>query len=432
MAKAAPTEPTIAWIGDTCRIRWESRKLLLTLTRLRETSGGLVADSELWHDLAGLLDFGTLNLHSRSARETLVRKLEARIGKGGEFPNWAPLLERELWKVATHYRTGERAAPLEEAAPKPHAYLQDPLLSLGHTNVLYGPWESGKSTWADLLALSITTGRALPGLSAPTLPGHVIYCDWEAEQADHSASVSALAAGLGWPFPKGRIHYLHLRGRPLTMAMPTIAADVHEHQAVLWIGDSLEPASIIPGSESWHHASIAAFNAVSTLPCTRLFIGQQSHEERGKSNGAGRLFGSVFGMYLTRNAWAIRRTDEDETSGRLTFALYHHKASFDRRRAPMAFQIVFERPGFTTVRLLELADAPDLLARAGLRSAIQKLLVTGAQTVPELAEAIGKPDDEHTVETIERTLRRMRKAGKVTNLEERRNKHRLWGLVART
>src|SRR2546427_1610693 len=71
---AAPserTEPKIEWVGDVCRIWWESRKLLLTLSRMRETSGGLVADSELWHEPAGLLDFGTLNLHSRSGREGL-------------------------------------------------------------------------------------------------------------------------------------------------------------------------------------------------------------------------------------------------------------------------------------------------------------------------------------------------------------------------
>src|SRR5207247_1651424 len=103
------------------------------------------------------------------------------------------------------------------------------------------------------------------------------------------------AAGLGWPFPADRIHYLRLRGKPLTMALAAITAAVHRHQAVLWIGDSLEPASVIPGNESWHQAAIAVFNAASTLPCTRLFIGQQSHEERTKAGSTGRLFGSVFG-----------------------------------------------------------------------------------------------------------------------------------------
>jgi len=133
----------VEWVGDVCRLRWESRKLLLTLSRMRETSGGLVADSELWHDPAGLLDFGTLNLHSRSGREGLVRKLETRIGKSSPFPPWATLLEHALWMVATDYRTGDRTEPLEETAPTPHAYLQEPFLSLDHTNLIYGPWESG-------------------------------------------------------------------------------------------------------------------------------------------------------------------------------------------------------------------------------------------------------------------------------------------------
>src|SRR3989442_3628862 len=139
---AAPserTEPKIDWVGDVCRIWWESRKLLLTLSRMRETSGGLVADSELWHDPAGLLDFGTLNLHSRSGREGLVRKLETRIGKGTPFPPWSPLLERALWMVATDFRTSDHDEPLEETAPQPHADLQEPFLSLDHTTLISVP-----------------------------------------------------------------------------------------------------------------------------------------------------------------------------------------------------------------------------------------------------------------------------------------------------
>ncbi len=420
-----PDEREVEWIGDTCRIRWDSKKLLLTLARMRETSGGLVADCELWQDLLGLLDFGSLNLHSRSGREALVRKLETRIGKGEGFPNWSPMLERALWMVATAFRTGTEAEPLEEAAPTPHAYLVEPFLSAHHTNVIFGPWESGKSIFADLLSLSVATGRALPGLTAPTVTGPVVYCDWEAEKADHAVTVTAVAAGLGWPFPANRIHYLRLKGRPLTLALQTIAAAVHQHSAVLWIGDSLEPASVVPGVESWHHASIAAFNAVATLPCTRLFIGQQSHEERTKAGGPGRLFGSVFGMYLTRNAWAIRRTDDDEASGRLTFALYHHKASFDRKRPPVGFQVCFERPGLATVRRLDLTDAPDLLARTSLPYQIRRTLEAGEADTPTVSKAIGADP-----EICRRTLNRMHKKGAVLKLD-RPGKATTWGLPAK-
>lgn len=420
---AGMSDPTVTWVGETCRIRWEPWKLLLRLSRMREAASGLVADSELWQDALGLLDFGTLNLHSRSGREGLIRKLEARVGKGDGMPNWASLLERALWMVATDFRNSVQSKPLEAVPPAPHDYLLDPILSRDHTNVLYGPWASGKSIFADLLALSIATGKALPGLAAPATSGPVVVCDWEAEWRDHAANVTALAAGLGWSFPTDRIHYLRMRGKPLTMAIQPIADLVHRTSAVLWIGDSLEPASVTPGLDGWHQASIAAFNTVATLPCTRLFIGQQSHDERTKTKGHGRLFGSVFGMYLTRNAWAIRRTDEDETSGQLTFALYHDKASFDRKRSPFALQVCFERPGLATVRRADLADAPDLLARASLPYQIQKILASLGQTDSgALAEHLNADE-----KIVARTLRRMKSRGSVIDFPGD-GKRKLWGL----
>ncbi len=271
----------------------------------------------------------------------------------------------------------------------------------------------------------MATGRALPGLPAPTISGPVVIADWEAEQADHAATLTAFAAGLGWPFPAERIFYLPMKGKPLTMALQTIAAAVHRHAAVLFIADSLEPASVVPGVESWHHASIAAFNAAATLPCTRLFIGQQSHEERTKTTGPGRLFGSVFGMYLTRNAWAIRRTDDDDTPGRLTFALYHHKASFDRKRPPLAFEVTFDRPGHSTIRKLDLTDTPDLLARTSLPYQIRRTLEKGEATTAALAAALGAKEDH-----CRQALNRMHRKGRVHKLD-RPGKSTTWGLAAR-
>jgi hypothetical protein len=231
-----------------------------------------------------------------------------------------------------------------------------------------------------------------------------------------------LARGLGADY-EGGIFYRDMRDRELAGEAALLRAEVSRRGVDLVIVDSLGPASLRSG-DVWHEAAIRTFNVLRTFGdgVSRLVIAHQAAEQVERRTGPARAFGGVFVRNLARSEWEVRRAEQDEESGYVTMALYHRKNNRGRRHPPIGLRFEFG-DDVIRVRAHDVGDEPDLAARLSVSARIQRALREGRQPVTELVERVNADE-----ETIRRTLRRLRRDGRVVDFED--GKRKLWGLAA--
>lgn len=411
--------PEVRRDGDEFILTWPTHGIGIGVSHLRETASGISAELTVEHTIAGAVHWGALNLASTSAREALVVKLK-RLSDG---PPWSALLERVCRTVAEEYRKGVPIIALEPAPARETRELIEKMLPLGETAVLHGDGGSGKSLLALALALTATTGTTLPGGLRPTQRVHVLYLDYESTAEEHRERLHALIAGLGVQYGGG-IYY-----RPMVRALADEAALLRAEISRLGIGlvvvDSLAPAC---GPEpEGADAVIRTLNALrSFAPATRLATAHVSKAAADQRGGSTRPFGSVFVQNLARSVWEIRAA-EDADEDTVAVGLYHRKANRGRRHPPFGLRFEFA-DGLIRLRAHDLGEHTDLLARTSMSYRIRKALAGGSATVEELAEDLCASAD-----SVGRTLRRLKAAGKVIPLDPKGGRgHRArWGLAAR-
>lgn len=413
--------------GDDFVAHSPHHKISIEVSRLRESPSGLTGEVTIEHAIAGLLHFGTCNLLSLTARESLIRKLRRITGQGDDRsgPNWDALVERLCVRITKDFRAGSPLVPLLPKPARMTRELVEKLLPLGQTTVGHGDGDSGKSFLALAVALAVATGLKLPGGLHPTQSAPVMYLDYESTQEDHEERLYTLVRGLGVDY-QGGIFYRAMRDRDVAEEAPSLRVEISRLGIGLVVVDSLGPASLRDGGEPWHASAIRTFNALSTFaPATRLVIAHQARDDVDRRSGPGRAFGGVFIRNLARSEWEIRRTDEDEETGHLTLALYHRKNNRGRRYPPIGLRFEFADDA-VRLRSYDLADEPSLLGRTSLTYRIQQILRDGAQDVDAIAETSqAKPD------AVRQALNRLRGKGKVIRLEDVvPGKAGRWGLAA--
>jgi hypothetical protein len=149
-------------------------------------------------------------------------------------------------------------------------------------------------------------------------------------------------------------------------------------------------------------------NALRSLsPASRLVV---AHVSKAAAEGFGpaRPFGSVFIRNLARSVWEARPS-EDTAGDDLLVALYHQKANGARKHPPIPLRLTFASDR-VALHAADLADAPDLLARATVAQRITSAVATSPLTTEEIAEHLAVK-----VSTARKTLERMRKAGRLVN-----------------
>ncbi|MBI3109309.1 MAG: AAA family ATPase [Candidatus Rokubacteria bacterium] len=404
--------PEIQRLGDEWAATWPAHGVTLSLGQLRESTDGIHGELSVVSGVLGEIHWGRLNLASTSAREGLVRKLD----QAAPGLPWRPILERVCRQAARDLRSGEPARPLvPRLADEVTRYLVPKLLLAGETNIIFADGGSGKSLLALAIAEAVRTGTALPGGLVPTAAVPTLFLDYESHRPEHEDRLARLqeAGGASADPP---IFY-----RPMTRALAdeasTLRAEIARHEVGLVIVDSLAPAC---GPEpEGADAVVRTMTALrSFAPATRLVLAHVSKLAAEQRSGPVKPFGSAFVFNLARNIWELRKADEDGGAD-LVIAAFHRKSNAGRLYPPLGFRFIF-REGMTSLHAHDIGQAPDLLARTSLAFQIQKTLVPGAQTVADLVEATGSTKD-----TVARTLRRLRGAGKVIPLDEGR-----WGLSA--
>jgi hypothetical protein len=400
--------------GDEFLIRWPAHRIECAVTGLREHTEGITGELAVSH--GGVeLHWGRLGFASTQTREGVVRKLTAIMPE----PPWRTIIETACRATVRALRESSMTVPLLGHRAGALRFLVDPLLPLGQVAVIFGDGGVGKGHLAVVVALAVAHTAPLPsGLVAP-LHGPVLYLDWESDQEDLDDRVALQDAGLAGC---GGLHYRRMH-RPLADEAPALRADVSRLGITFVIVDSLAPAA---GPEpEGADAALRTHNAIRSLgPITCLCLAHVS-KAGADQRGPARPFGSVFVSNMARSVWEMRRS-EDQDGEELRVALYHRKANRTRLRPPLGFRFHFTDEAIT-VQGADLAEAPDLLARASASTQILTALRPGAKSIARLAEELGlRP------ETVKRTLQRLAERDKVVRLSDAhggKGQEIPWGLL---
>jgi AAA domain len=391
--------PTVERAGDDFVFRWAAYPVELSLNAIRESSDGVHAELTVTHERV-VIHWSRLGLASSPAREGLTKKL---AGIESEIP-WREMLEHACRATVQTVRRGNPAVAVVPRRREGARHLVDPIATAGETSVIAGDGGAGKSLFGLGLALAVTSGATLPGGMRAEIRGPVLWLDWESTEEEIAERALLLAKGLGC-----RVDGLHYKAMiaPLTAEIAAVRADVSRLHAVAVIVDSLAPASgAEPEGADSAVRTMAALRSLS--PASRVVI---AHVSKAAAEGhvASRPFGSVFVQNLARSVWEARRSDDD--SGKdLLLALYHHKVNSGAKHRPIALRFAFE-PDRVTLHSADLAEAPDLMARATVGQRIKAALSTSPLTTEEIAAHL-----DAKVPTVRKTLERMRKDGGLMNL----------------
>lgn len=349
--------------GDEWLAAWETVGIGIGFSRLRETdSGMLYAELDVKSirpdSMGTLLSPSRFNLMAAAERKRLAELLTQRAA---DVP-WSDALEAAISRLIAEWRTPEPLVDLWDVAdPGENTYLLHPLLVENDTNLWYADEQSLKSYLAMVCAASITSGRVVPALGAPSRQGPVLLYDWETFDGKQRRRLTRVTNGLGL----GRVREIHYRRmtRPLVDVIGLIRAEASRLGAVLVIFDSL--AWLCNGDINKPEIALPAMNAVGSIQgTTRLVLAHHGKSGRGDGEQP-TVFGSAFFEAGSRNRWLIRKA-QDEESDVVRIGLYHRKASDDQRHQTKGLAFTFDRGrDAVSVSACDIQDDPALLRDAG-------------------------------------------------------------------
>ena len=237
-----------------------------------------------------------------------------------------------------HYTAGDPAAWLDERdMPGPIQFHMAPLLEYKEHTMIYGDGDSGKSTLALAVALSVADGVDLiPGLSNEKTTSRVLYLDWETNDATHIRRMHALLAGKN--IPKRHLLYKRMY-TPFAEAVDEIASLVNTNGIGLIVVDSVSMAS--GGLISDEQAVAQFFLATRAVGCTTLSIAHVA-----KENISRKPLGSTFWWNQCRAAFEIIH-DQAEGENQYFVSLNHRKHNNQARQNSLAFRVEFDENSIT-------------------------------------------------------------------------------------
>jgi AAA domain len=416
-AVTALEAPIVSDSGNDVVLTWPRLAVTISAIRrqIRDNGGSVRAELNFLRGARHLhqADFA---LASTAGRRTEVKALEE---MDRDVP-WRDLLAYACRVLVDYSRaTGHAAVELRPRIRTGERYAVAPVVLASGCTVVCGDGGAGKGWAALTLAAAVATGTTIAGLG-PTRRGRVYYADWEAEDDDQAERIAYLGRGLNIPI--SGLYYRRM-ATPLPDAVEDIQDDIRSiGDVALLIIDSLMPASGGGGDRSWHDVSASVFAALRTFKPPQLVLAHLSRADAARPGTGARPFGSVFNTNFPRSVWEWRRADgaPDE----LVAGLYHIKANNTPLSAPLGLRFTFEPSPAAVERVVvfrhDLAQEPDLIARAGLRDQLRAALKGGAQSVAALAEALGKNEA-----SIRKTLGRMADKHIVTKLPDG-----TWGITA--
>ena len=323
-----------------------------------------------------LLNRKRINFRSTSNFESHDRWLRKRLDR-----DWRGRMEGVAAICENQNVSGTPAEWLDERPlPGPIEFHLDPILEAGEHTILYGDGDSGKSTLALAMALSVAEGVALlPGLKAEK-SGRVLYLDWETDPAVHVRRLRAMMHGTGKEVPTRHIRYKRMHA-PFADSIEEIRGEVVAHDISLIVCDS---ASMASGGLISDEVGVSAFFlAARSLGTTVLSIAHVA-----KSNDSRKPMGSTYWFNQARACWEITH-DQTENESRYSIVLNHRKGNNQQRKRAIAFRVEFNGDESIVYHVTDPAAHEALNATLSLPRRIEHwLLLNEWKTAAEVAEGL--------------------------------------------
>jgi len=406
-------EPYVTIGEASYQWEWPSRQLEVQIDRVTETRDGMQARLTIWSENpihADLLHQSRITLDSEMSRTIIVNKLKRRVRDPNY--NWTQIIEDTTVAALEYWNEGTPVIDLSQVNYRqfrPH--LLYPFVSGSGGTVVFADGSSSKTTWAEVLAVSVTTGLPLLG-EVPDVVGPVLMADWEDDEYVHAMRLHAIVKGMGLTEVPS-IFYQQMRSS-LPQSYEALQRKVEETGAVLVVIDSLSAAC---GGGIEDSNSIGRFfDAARQLGVPYLVITHVTNEgaEEQATGGSDfvRPFGSRFVHNRARMSWGIEAMDNEWTGIRhLLFT--NHKNNYGPKSPPQSYSVEFTTEGpFTTAISFTRTnpeDVPEVFDRLALSRRITLKLAGGGGTNTEnLAEMVNAKQS-----LVESRLQRMRREGRV-------------------
>ena len=256
-------------------------------------------------------------------------------------------------------------------------WLIDPIVQLHNPTLIYGPGSTGKSWFAQYLAVLADHGMNHGGVSVEPLNGRVLYLDWETDQQEIGARVTMIRKGLALD-GESRILYKSMN-QGLANDIESIRSIVAEHSISLVVIDSLGSACM--GEPESAEVVLRAFGALRSLNVSSLIIDHTNKEKI--------LFGSVYKFNSARMVFLCVK-DQQEDQNKIVFGLLHKKANNFKLMRPIGFELGFG-DGFVTITRRDVRDTP-LEEHMNMKDRIENLLKNspGGMSVTDISEMLDK------------------------------------------
>jgi hypothetical protein len=351
----------------------------LLFDRVADARGGVSAEVTVTLGSTELLSGVDLGLKSDTGQTKLTSSLKS-IAPG--IP-WKWLLQKACSLVLRRYREGDPVRRLDIDFPtEPLTYSVNPLVFHRKTTILYGDGGLGKSTLALAIAMSVSVGHSVAGISG--LKGRALYLDYEDDADVHARRLQAIIRG--HPELAGASVLYQRCTEPLTKLTYPLVRRIAADRITFVVLDSLIAAT---GGESSAEATAKLFAALRILNVDILAIG---HIPKTPTEAADRVhvYGSVFNQNFARMVWELR-TEQEAGHDHAILGLFNRKSNLSRLHVPLGLRVTHD-PQNTVVQYqpCDLTEAEDLAAALPLANRIRNLLEDGEpRSAKAIAEELG-------------------------------------------
>jgi RecA-family ATPase len=268
----------------------------------------------------------------------------------------------------------------------------NPLVFRRKTTILYGDGGQGKSTFALLCAMLVSTGQSVAGIRA--LPGRALFLDYEDDEDVHIHRLHALQAGHPELLAAEVLYQRCVE--PLTQLVHPLVRKLQAERISFLVLDSLIAAT---GGDASAEGTAKLFAALRRFNCEILAVGHIA-KTQGDGHDQPTIYGSVFNKNLPRSTWEFK-TEHEVGEDTAIIGLFNQKVNLSRKHSPIGLKVTQnEDNSRITYEPFDLSQAADLAAKLPLPNRIRNLLEDG-----ELRSAKEIADDlEETLAYVKTTL----------------------------
>lgn len=398
--------PEATYLEDSYRFVWEKEGAEILMERFDERGGGIHVEIQFRTTRPpkpGLL-LGPVDLNVKAERS--INSMASKVEKRQPDIDWDGLLTQACHLAILRYRQGEPLVDLVALSREPAPAVEWVVEPYWERNpsVLFADGNSGKSSIAVALAVSVATGEPIFG-DRVELTGRVLYLDWEADPRTHANRLAAIVDGAGIDLPNGAIEYRRIY-TSLKESAKDIRRQIVEHGFVAVIIDSLGGAK---GDDAeTNTGSIEAFNAIRALGVPAFIVDHVTHASAEAAEKKGDVPMVPFGGRYTRNyarlMWGMRATRDDATGHmyqRLKMRKGNNVGQMFERTMRMTYELDEEYIAHIRWEPVNRMEVPEVKRSAWTKIMGELLSHEDGLTVAELADLVGEQE-----RTIRRALER--------------------------